>query len=679
MKWDGTGDLGKDILSGDITTQRKFSKTVQNYFECLSANKMARTLKKVNAELSLAEYKRFWKKKKEETATSPFGLHIGHYKAATEKDEILNVHRIMLLLPFQMALVPYRWKRTVHTMIEKDPGQPWIHRLRIIELFDSQVNAGFQIFIGRKMVWEAVKADRLHPASYGSTPGKMAASAVLQKILCIDQMRLERRAGGMFDCDATGCYDRILPPLASIHLQALGLGTSIATLLARLMFVAKRFVKTKHGVSKKNIQTTQDNPLYGIGQGNGGGPAIWLSHLTIMFTALAVSCQGFIAKCTKRSHEITTIGTGYVDDVTLITTLTPTEPQTETKVRNKLRGMAKTWEQLLFITGGKLELSKCFWIPITWRWRKGEPVMNPHTQSGIELKITESESGNKITIPKLLPSKAEKRLGISHAVDGNCIQEYKNWKQYTETFATKIQKARLDRVGGYHAYRTMWCSKFRYSAPVICFSKAQLEVLQKKIIGKSLAAAGYNSKMPRAVVFGPTKYGGMQWESPYSILIYEQIKLIIGSIRLQDTVGKLIIIQLRWMQLIAGTSVPIMEETKKIPYLQNCWLTAVHNKLVNTNIKIKVADKWYPKPRRENDRVIMDYVIKYIPEHHWKEINQCRLYLKAITFSDLTTMDGTAIPANVYGVTRETRHPRLDYPTQKKTFERKSLEVAILY
>ena len=79
-------------------------------------------------------------------------------------------------------------------MLEKEPGQPWIHRLRIIELFDAQVNAGFQLFIGRKMVWEAVQNQQLHPASYGSTPGKMAASAVLQKILSIDQLRIERRA-----------------------------------------------------------------------------------------------------------------------------------------------------------------------------------------------------------------------------------------------------------------------------------------------------------------------------------------------------------------------------------------------------------------------------------------------------------------------------------------------------
>ena len=102
------------------------------------------------------------------------------------------------------------------------------------------------------------KQGQLHSASFGSTPGKMAASAALQKILSVDQLKLEKRAGGIFDCDATGCYDRIIPPLATVHLKALGLDPSIATLLARLMFTAKRFVKTKHGVSTGSIRTTEE-------------------------------------------------------------------------------------------------------------------------------------------------------------------------------------------------------------------------------------------------------------------------------------------------------------------------------------------------------------------------------------------------------------------------------------
>ena len=185
---------------------------------------------------------------------------MGHYKAALHKSSILEVHRALLLIPFQTGMVPSRWRKTVQTMIEKEPGAPWIHRLRIIELFDAQTNAGFQIFVGRHMIHHAVEQGMLSAESYGSTPGKIATSALVQKVLCIDQLRIERRAGGIFDCNASGCYDRILPPVASVHLQALGLHRNIGTLLARLMYMTKRYVQTGHGISDKYIEKNSSTP-----------------------------------------------------------------------------------------------------------------------------------------------------------------------------------------------------------------------------------------------------------------------------------------------------------------------------------------------------------------------------------------------------------------------------------
>ena len=202
-------------------------------------------------------------------------------------------------------------------MLEKEPGLPWIHRLQIIELFDAQANAGFQIFVGRQMMRYAVTNDLLQAESFGSTPGKMATSALVQNLVATDQLRIERRAGGIFDCDASGCYDRILPPLASVHLQALGLHQSIGTFLARLMYQAKRYVRTGHGVSKQAIRTTKKRVFHGIGQGNGGGPAMWISHLTVMFAAISSICMGFALNCIQTILHVATVGTGYVDDVML--------------------------------------------------------------------------------------------------------------------------------------------------------------------------------------------------------------------------------------------------------------------------------------------------------------------------------------------------------------------------
>lgn len=42
LKWDGTGDLGKDILSGSILNKEIFGSTVQMYFGSLKKTKFSR-------------------------------------------------------------------------------------------------------------------------------------------------------------------------------------------------------------------------------------------------------------------------------------------------------------------------------------------------------------------------------------------------------------------------------------------------------------------------------------------------------------------------------------------------------------------------------------------------------------------------------------------------------------
>ena len=195
LKFDGSGPLTEELLTGKADDMG-LELVSKQYLEGLTV-KTIKTLEKVDVEISIEDYKRFWTKKRESTATSPFGLHIGHYKIACGDDEILEIHRRLLILPFMYCFVPDRWTSTVQCMLEKDPGRPWIHRLRIIELFDAQVNAGFQIYIGRRMMYNAVDEGLLHPSSYGSTPGKTCQEASLHKVLMMDMMRLGKKVGGV--------------------------------------------------------------------------------------------------------------------------------------------------------------------------------------------------------------------------------------------------------------------------------------------------------------------------------------------------------------------------------------------------------------------------------------------------------------------------------------------------
>ena len=665
LKWDGTGPLADEILTGNILNERRFRESMQLYLESLQMNNLTR-MNVIRPTLSLDEYKLFWKKKRETTVTSPYGLHVGHYKAAINKLQILNVHRILLLIPFTTGIVPSRWRRTVQTMIEKEPGAPWIHRLRIIELFDAQANAGFQIFVGRKMMHYAVKQNLLQAESFGSTPGKMATSALIQKLVSIDQLRIERRAGGIFDCDASGCYDRILPPLASVHLQALGLHRSIGTFLGRLMYQAQRHVKTNHGVSEANIRTRKKRVLHGIGQGNGGGPAMWIAHLTVMFHALSSVCVGFALQCVQSIQSMCTVGTGYVDDVTLGLSVPRDQPQTEHMVYKHIKRMSQLWENMLYITGGRLELSKCFWIPISWKWTAGRPRLVLKKVLRRNLTLRESESRDLIRIPRKTGKETEKRLGVWSSCDGRWNKEVNQWLAYSRDFSQRLRGNNLSRRTGDLAYHSVWISKFRYSASVIGYSSNQLSVIQSAIIGACLSVAGYNRKFPRAVVYGPTRHGGMGWENIVGLALYEKLKILIGSIRLHDNLGKMIQIQLTWLQVFAGCSIPILQSTLALHYLPVSWLTNIHTQLVEHDIQVELTSGWLPSIQRNSDKVLMDIVHAQIPRWAWEGINRCRLFLQVNTITDIATVDGTYIPTKIRKVRGKIRDNNIDFPIQTR-------------
>ena len=323
IRWDGTGDLADRIVEGMALPEIQHKhEVVQKYIEGMARSDP--TIKNtVDVDITIEDYKRFWISKRETTATSPFGLHIGHYKSVVgiEKQDILEVHYRLLMIPFKYAMVPSRWAKSVQVLLEKDSGRPWTNRLRIIELFDSQVNAGLQMIFGKKMIINAVQHGEIHPSAYGSVPKRTAQDAAMEKTLSLDMMRFTKRNGAMFDCDAKGCYDRIVAALQTVSSRRLGVTRKTAIFFARFWRMCEHHVKTRHGISKDLYVSTSDELLFRIGQGNGAGLAFWLSTLIVMFAVLDQICTGmtFTSPDGNNSHQST--GLGYVDDVTLGTTI----------------------------------------------------------------------------------------------------------------------------------------------------------------------------------------------------------------------------------------------------------------------------------------------------------------------------------------------------------------------
>ena len=66
----------------------------------------------------------------------------------------------------------------------------------------------------------------------------------------------------------------------------------------------------------------------------------------------------------------------------------------------KMESIAQTWEHLLSISGGSLNLKKCSWCVLYWEWLNGRPRIRPAGPSGPTIQLTQG-----YLLPTYLPTR----------------------------------------------------------------------------------------------------------------------------------------------------------------------------------------------------------------------------------------------------------------------------------
>lgn len=118
----GRGEYIERILKG-VENYKKEEGYISEYMKGLASGEI-RGLDGVDLEVTLEEYRKFWRQKRGSTAKSPFGLHIRHFKAALTDEDLLDIHRWLITVTLKYGFVTERWKLTLQLMLEKDAGTP---------------------------------------------------------------------------------------------------------------------------------------------------------------------------------------------------------------------------------------------------------------------------------------------------------------------------------------------------------------------------------------------------------------------------------------------------------------------------------------------------------------------------------------------------------------------------
>ena len=125
----------------------------------------------------------------------------------------------------------------------------------------------------------------------------------------------------------------------------------------------------------------------------------------------------------------------------------------------------------------------------------------------------------------------------------------------------------------------------------------------------TLPKLGLNRHTPKAVVYGPIKYGGLNYPHFKTIQTTKSIMYLIKQLQWDKDMAKELRVNIEMTQLMAGVETPIMEDPRTaIDYLEESWVLTVRKRLEMLDAKVWIEDIWSPAKQREGDIGIMKAV-----------------------------------------------------------------------
>jgi hypothetical protein len=688
----GETEIGCDILNGtsqpDLGRDCPFPET-QMILDALQP--FDPPAKPVPITVTETDYRKFFRKWTESTSTSPSGKHLGHYKAllslGLEQDPpIKPLADAVIELQLQLSNVALtyghvydRWRKIVSVMIEKKPGLFLLEKLRTIHLFEADYNWLLGLVFGRRMVYGAEEQNHLSNGQWGARPGRSTEQPDVHKTMSYELSRMTRTPLGTLDNDAKACYDRIVMNLALMLCQKHGVPQSACLMVALALVTASYSIKTGFGVSEGTYSSTDAQPTHGPGQGSRLASALWMIISCILFSAMDKICHGasFCDPTNKIIHQRTS--DGFVDDVThwfnLGLRYSLLHNVSFNDIASGLEREGQSWERLLWTTGGKLELTKCLYYILIYKFEPdGTPRMESVTNMGDDLvALTSGQEPIPSRIDHRECSKAHRTLGMWPTPDGSTDTQFAESIAKSKRFAKGVAKAPMTRYEANTAYWTMWLPSITFGLGSTFLTADQLDRIQRPMMNAILPKMGYSSKTSRDVVFGPKKYLGIGCRDLAPERGIQQTLILLKHIRADQELSTLLQIGLEWFQIHAGVGRPILEcPDLEIPYLEVGWFRALRYFLCSINASIHLEMVRVPQQLRERDQFLMESFmqLRLFSNKQLYRLNLCRLFLQVECLSEIcNTIGDNLLPEIWQGRRSHDSSSTLLWPNQARPFE----------
>jgi hypothetical protein len=665
IDWQASTDSAELILQGDYTSEE-----LTDLQELLLKHCKSPKIDALSPLITEEEFISKFKSWNERTSTSPSGLHLGHYKALVSRNdadlttdegmaienqrrELIRAHTAMLNYSLRHSYSFDRWKNVVNVMIEKEQGNSKIHRLRVIHIYEADYNFLLQAK-WRALIQHAEAENTLHPGQYGGRSGRDAKILVFIEELKTEICYASRKSLINFDNDAASCYDRIIPSLASLIGRKFGMHRNVIFVHATTLEETKYKLKTSMGISDEFYANCQAFPIYGTGQGSGNSPAIWCIVSSVLFACHQDQGHGAYFCTPDKQMSVSLSMIGFVDDSTgqVNEFELDTQPTPEF-LRKIMQTDAQLWSDLLWLSGGLLELGKCSFHQIHFDFEAdGRPLMRAGTY-GDPLLVQDALTSSSVIIPAKSAFQTHKTLGHHKAPAGKNITQLRILQANSDVFSKLVATSPCNRTDSWFFYTAIYLKSIGYVLPNCFYEERDLLKVQKSALRAFLAKCGFNRNTQRTIVFAPIRFGGCGFFPLFLIQGEGQILQFLTHWRTDTTAGNLLRISISWVQLHLGISwFFLADTTTPLPHIPGRWLKSLRDFLSRIDGTLEVDDYFLPPTQRANDVYLMDLVLAsdQFTQKEICTINYCRMHLQAVTMADLCLADGVSLdPALLSG------------------------------
>ena len=640
----GINPLVMDILDGSFDTTYELSPEITQFFAALKQTPQEKTLRPILGTITSDQFQQMFKRAREKTSSDTRTLNYSLWKCIARSDFISGFAATLLSLPFSYGFVNTHWTHMSDFMLEKKPGIRQIHTLRIIGKVAAEFNTCLKFFIGHQAMHN-FEASNPHDSQHGFRPNRSSVDAAMLKLLTFECSRMQRSTVGMVQHDMAAHFDRMYPAMTSIYGQKYNVDYRILRTIGDTITNLRRNVETALGLSSSTYQQEDGDPhLGGMVQGKADVPQWSTQQSDVLLRAHSHLAQGLSLRNPPGTRAIQHHSISFADDTDQHTNTNTDNPNAITEVVRDLEHSAQTWNNLISIPGGLLAYHKCNWQLIAWDSSTGYMDLLYDTDETVTIN---DGKGAQARIDFLPPNCPNKGLGYLLCPDGSQEPQFQATYDVLRKICGNVARAHLTESEVRHLLRTRILPKLSYTLHTTSFTHKQCSRLNTLLRTHVVPRMRLNRHYPSAVLYGPIKYGGMDFPHIHTLQTRVQVQYILKQLRWNKSVANDIIVTLDSIQLNAGLSSPILEDVAQpITYLGHSYFLSLRQRMAEIQASLWIEGIWHPQHQREGDRFLMDYFIRIpgITTAELRKANAVRLYMRVLTISDLADPTGHFIP-----------------------------------